>query len=185
MTIEEYKSKRKFKIPKFINKFLLIVTMFLITIISLKSNQQIRTSFYENIYNTNISFASINSLYQKYFGSPIPNIFNNTKTVFNEELKYTSKNDYLDGVELKVEGNYLVPALDNGIVIFIGEKEGYNNTIIIECENGIELWYGNIQNENVKMYDYISKGTLLGEANNSLYLVFMMRGEVVDYEAYI
>lgn len=193
MTIEEArkiingKNNKKFKIPKFINKILFTIFLFLITIIVLKNNQEIRQIFYEKVYNDNISFASINSLYQKYFGKPIPfDIFNQgTESVFNEELNYKNKTEYLNGVSLEVDSNYLVPSLDNGIIIFIGEKEGYNNTVIMECENGVEVWYGNIDNENVKMYDYINKGSLIGEASNNLYLVFMKDGELLNYEDYI
>lgn len=193
MTIEEArkiingKNKKKIKIPNFINKILFTIFLFLITIIVLKNNQEIRQTFYEKVYNDNISFASINSLYQKYFGKPIPfDIFNQgTESVFNEELNYKNKTEYLNGVSLEVDSNYLVPSLDNGIIIFIGEKEGYNNTVIMECENGVEVWYGNIDNENVKMYDYINKGSLIGEASNNLYLVFMKDGELLNYEDYI
>ena len=193
MTIEEArkiingKNKKKFKIPKFINKILFTIFLFLTTIIVLKNNQEIRQIFYEKVFNDNISFSSINSLYQKYFGKPIPfDIFNQgTESVFNEELNYKNKTEYLNGVSLEVDSNYLVPSLDNGIIIFIGEKEGYNNTVIMECENGVEVWYGNIDNENVKMYDYINKGSLIGEANNTLYLVFMKDGELLNYEDYI
>lgn len=177
----------KIRIPKYINKLMFTVLIFLITIICLKNNQQIKQAFYQKVYTENISFASINKIYQKYLGEPIPfNIFkDNTQSVFNEELIFEEKNIYLDGVELKVDTNYLVPSLDNGIIIFIGQKEGYNNTVIMECENGVEVWYGNIDNENVKMYDYINKGSLIGEANEILYLVFMKDGKILDYEDYI
>lgn len=195
MTIEEVrkkmnkknKIKKEFKIPKFINRMLFTVFIFLITIIVLKNNQEIRQVFYQKVYTENISFATINKLYQKYLGEPIPfNIFNeNTQLVFNEELFYQGDKEYLDGVSLDVGVNYLVPALDNGIIIFIGQKEGYNNTVIMECENGVEVWYGNIDNINVKMYDYINKGSLIGEANENLYLVFMKDGKILDYEDYI
>lgn len=193
MSIEEarkYIDRKKinsFKIPKFINKILFTVLIFLVTVIILKNNQSFKQIFYEKIYNDNISFAKINKLYEKYFGNPIPiNIFkDNTKSVFNEKLKYEEKNIYLDGVKLKVENNYLIPSLDNGIVIFVGDKEGYGKTVIIECENGVEVWYGNIDNENVKMYDYINKGSLIGEVSNELYLVFMKDGKILNYEDYI
>lgn len=193
MTVEEArkyinkKNNYKIEIPKYINKLMFNVFIFLLTIIVLKSNQEIKQVFYKKIYTDNISFATINKLYQKYLGEPIPfNIFkDNTQSVFNEELIYEDKNIYLDGVSLKVSNNYLVPSLDNGIIIFIGEKEGYNKTVIMECENGVEVWYGNIDNENVKMYDYINKGSLIGEANESLYLVFMKDGKILDYEDYI
>jgi len=79
----------------------------------------------------------------------------------------------------------LIPALDDGIVIFVGEKEGYGKTVIVQQESGIDVWYSNIKEINVKVYDYIKKGELIGSVDNNLYLVFIKNGEVIDYKKYI
>ena len=72
------------------------------------------------------------------------------------------------------------------MVVFIGKKEGYGNTIIVQQVNGVDLWYGNINNSNVKLYDYIEKGEILGDTlNNDLYLVYKKEGSTVNYEEYI
>ena len=106
--------------------------------------------------------------------------------VFNEKLTYLSKNKYLDGVKLKVNTNYLVPIIESGIVVYIGEKEGYGNTIIIQGADFTDIWYGNISNTNVSLYDYVDKGSFLGEANGEeIYLVFSQDGNILDYEKYI
>jgi len=171
----------------YINKFLVVILLTIVSLILIKSSDTFKTKFYKYIYEENISFATINNLYQKYFGSPIPFsdiALEKTQTVFNQQLTYTNKKDYQEGVELEVSSNYLVPSLESGMVIFVGEKENYGNTIIIEQVNGIEVWYSNITS-SVKIYDYIEKGTLVGEANNKLYLVFKKDGEVLKYEEYI
>ncbi|MEG2028352.1 MAG: M23 family metallopeptidase [Bacilli bacterium] len=182
------KETKQFIIPKFANRILFTLLLFIITLVTLKSNTDYKQLFYDKIYNDNISFASINKFYHQYFGSPLP--FNdffkkNAQTVFNEKLKYNSKNIYLNGVNLSIDANYLVPSIENGIVIFVGEKEGYGNTIIIEGENDVDIWYGNLSQINVKMYDYIKSGSLLGEASNNLYLVFMKDGKIMNYENHI
>ena len=70
--------------------------------------------------------------------------------------------------------------------MFIGKKEGYGNTLIVQQANGIDCWYGNIKNLSVKLYDYVEKGSALGEVeNNLLYLVFKKDGAVLDYKNYI
>ena len=61
------------------------------------------------------------------------NILKKVEPVFNEQLTYNNKESYLDGVKLKLENN-LVPINESGIVVFIGEKEGYGNTIIIQFQ---------------------------------------------------
>lgn len=172
-----------------VNKTLIVVLITVITLILLKSNSNFKTKFYKYIYEDNISFASINNLYQKYFGSPIP--FSNlleekTAATFNETLTYSDKKDYLDAVELTVTYNYLVPNLESGMVIFVGEKENLGKTVIIEQVNGVEVWYSNLSEVNVQIYDYLEKGSLVGEVTSQkLYLTFKKDGEVLNYEDYI
>ena len=105
---------------------------------------------------------------------------------FSEKLKYDKASIYKDGVKLTVSKNYMVPYLESGIVVFIGEKEGYGNTVIVEQVNGIAVWYCDVNSSNVKMYDYVEKGNLLGEVNtNKLYLVFQKEDKYLDYTKYI
>ena len=100
-------------------------------------------------------------------------------------LTYKNKEKYEEGVKLTVDKNYLVPVNESGIVVFIGEKEKYGNTVIIQRVDGIDEWYGNIENTNLKLYDYIKKGTLLGEVNDYFYLVYKKNGKALNYEDYI
>ena len=167
-------------------KFLILIILTTLSIILLK-NDQFKINFYKYVYQDNISFAKINKWYENKFGSALPfsKYFEEVTPAFNEKLNYTEKNKYKDGVSLVVEEDYLVPAIDSGIVIFIGEKEGYGNTIIIQQENGIDVWYSNLKEINLKLYDYIKEGNLIGVSNNNLYLVFTKDGEVVDYQEYI
>ena len=80
----------------------------------------------------------------------------------------------------------MVPSIESGIVVFMGEKEGYGNTIIIEQVNGVDVYYSNINPSNIKLYDYIEKGKLLGEVkDNKLYMVFQKDGKYLDYKKYI
>ena len=91
----------------------------------------------------------------------------------------------MDGVSLKVSSDYLVPVINGGLVVFVGEKEGYGKVIILEQVDGIVCWYGNLDNVNVNLYDYVEKGSLLGSVSEELYLVFKNKGEIVSYEKYI
>ena len=48
------------------------------------------------------------------------------------------------------------------------------------------MWYGNLDNVNVNLYDYVEKGSLLGEVKDTnLYLVYQKDGKYVDYKEYI
>ena len=174
---------------KQISKVLISVILILSTLIVLKSKPELKNYFYNNVYEKNISFATINAVYEKYAGSSLPfsDLIGSTTTpVFNESLQYTESHKYLDGVKLIVEDNYLVPSLESGLIVFIGEKENYGNTVIVQQADGIDVWYCNLDNITINMYDYVEKGKLLGEVvSREIYLVFKKDGEVVNYEEYI
>ena len=69
---------------------------------------------------------------------------------------------------------------------FAGEKEGYGNTVVILQADDTEVWYGNLSNIEVSMYDYLKAGDIVGETlDDKLYMVFMKDGKVLDYKDYI
>ena len=189
---ERKKVKKELKISKYIKGFIIksmfCIIIFLIMLILIRSNSSYKSDFYKWVYSDNISFATINSLYKKYFGGILPfdNIAPTDELVFKEDLKYSEDSLYKDGVKLKVIDNYLAPAIESGIVVFIGEKENYGKTIIVQGVNGIDIWYGNVVNTDIKLYDYVEKGSMIGEVNgNKLYLVFQKEGKFLNYKDYI
>ena len=183
-------SKKKKDNNKSINltKFLLVIILTLITLIAIKKDIKFKELFYKYIYEDSINFAKINEYYEKIFGSYIPfeDTTNKVTPVFNEKLTFISSNKYLDGVKLTVEKNYLVPVLQSGLVVYIGEKEGYGNTVIVQGIDGIDIWYGNVNNISISLYDYIDKKSLLGTTKDDvLYLVYKKDGEILNYEEYL
>ena len=68
----------------------------------------------------------------------------------------------------------------------MGNKDNYGKTIIVQQVNGIDLWYVGVENSNLKIYDYIEKGSLLGETiSNEMYLFFSKSGEFLNYQDYL
>jgi len=195
--MEEYKSVQKFlkksnkQTPRLnsssflmLNRILLSGIILLVVLCITKINNNFKDWINKNVYHTNISFAGINDIYEKYFGSifPLPKIDVITP-VFNEQLTYSKEEAYKEGVKLTVDTNYLVPVIESGIVVFMGNKDNYGNVIIVQQVNGIDIWYVGVENSNIKMYDYIEKGSLLGEAiNNEIYLYYQKGGEFLDYK---
>lgn len=169
---------------KKLSKLFITIILFIICMILIKGNPSFKTIFYKKVYEDSFNFGYINSLYNKYFGNILPfEIKEKVSKVFSENLSYESSEKYLDGVKLKLT-NDLVPVLNEGLVIFIGEKEGYGSTVIINGIDGVDIWYSNLDSINVKLYDYVTKGSLLG-SSNLLYLVYKKDGEVLDYNEYI
>lgn len=179
-------AKKNNKIIKFINKTLMAIFLGLVFLIVMEYSPKFKDFMNNEVLNNNISFGFIGKLYNKYFGEVLPNTNDNVVKVFNEKLNYKSKEKYLDGYKLTVDKNYLVPVIESGVVVFIGEKEGIGNVITIEGENNSTITYGNIKNTDIKLYEYINKGKYLGEVSDEiLYIEINKDGEYLDIETYL
>ena len=184
-------SKKVKYIRSIIYKSLITIVLVLTILILTKSSDKFKAIIKQNVYDKNFSFAKVNDVYTKYLGSALPfkdiKIFKEeTKATFEEKLNYTESSKYLNGVKLTVEQNYLVPIQESGLVVFAGVKEGYGNIVIIQQVDGVDMWYCNLGSVNVNLYDYVEKGTLLGEVKDTtLYLVYQKDGKNVDYKEYI
>lgn len=184
-------SNKRFKkyLLSFFSKILISAIIFLVVLIVTKRDDSLKSKINEKVFKTNFSFATVNKWYKDTFGEILP--FDNLVSekdvsVFNEKITYKANSLYKDGVKLTVTDKYLVPILQSGIVVFMGAKENYGQTIIIQQVDGIDVWYSNIDASNINLYDYVEKGTLLGEAKGDyIYLVFQKDGKFLDYKEYI
>lgn len=171
----------------FLSRLLITGLITIVCLIMFKKSSSFKKYFDDNVLSTNFDFAYINSIYKKYMGGVLPfsDIIPNTESVFSEKLSYDGFSDYLDGVSLNVSSDYMVPSIGSGLVVFIGYKEGYGNTLIIEGSDGVDIWYSNMNDISVSMYEYVSSGSFIGNCSNNLYLVFKKDGNVLDYKKYI
>lgn len=171
------------EVKNLLNKTLLTIIIFLIGMILVKENPNLKSVLNKTIYEDSFKFIKNKKIYEKYFG----NILSSNKLTKKEErvssftLNYKSKVKYKDGVKLKVDKNYLVPVIESGVIIYMNNK-----TIVVEQTNGVELTYESIINSNYKLYDYVEKGEILGQVDkNNLYLKFKKGGKYLDYKEYI
>lgn len=171
-------------IKSLLTRILISIIIFLIISIFVNSSDKNLLLFKNNVYDQSFKFNKISSLYNKYFGNLINKPSPREVLNVSKEISYTSYNVYKDGV--KLSGVSVVYPYKSGIVVFIGEKDDYGNTIIIQGMDGIDYWYGNVENPNVKLYDYIESDNIIANAKDGeLYAVFMKDGKVLDYEEYI
>lgn len=183
---KENKTSNNF-FKKIILRILVTTIIALILLISFKMNSSFKKTFYHYVYEENFPFSVVKNFLQDKFGTSLT--FDKLVTeeeVFNEKLSYKDKSLYHDGVKLTVSSEYMIPSFESGIVVYIGQKENYKQVVIVQQMNGVDVWYGNIKQANVKLYDYVEKGSLIGQADNkTLYLVFQKEGKFVDYQSYL
>lgn len=179
--------KNKKYIKSLFTRILLSIILFLISSIYINYSDKTLLTYKKYLYNKTFNFAYINNLYNKYLGGILPfkNIYND-QMVMSGDANYDNNEKYLDGVKINLNESDLIKTFKSGIVVFLGEKEGFNKTIIIQGSDGIDYWYGNLENINVSLYDYLEEDVILGNPiNGELYLKFIKNGEVLNYEEFI
>lgn len=174
MTYEEYKNKKDSKanniFKKILSKLFTIVIFTMIVITLSNTSPKFKSFIVDKVLNSTIDFSFVNKLSNK-----VTNIFktsNNTLPVVKEENN--RKERYKDGIKYIVNKGASVNIKDSGIVTYIGNKDGYNNTVIIQQSNGYYAWYGNIK-EEVKLYDYIESGSKIGETLTNEYYYILLK----------
>lgn len=178
-------NKSRVYVNNLIARLILGLIVFFGVIILSNFSKDVNSFVKEHVLKDNISFSKVSNWYNKYFGSivPLKNVGNDEQTVFNEKIKYNSIKNYQDGYELLVSKNYLVPVVNSGIIVFIGEKEGLGNTVIIQGIDEVDYWYSNVTNLSSNLYDYVNKGDLLGTTkDDKLYLTFKKGNDYLEYD---
>ena len=179
------KNNKKNNISQAFTKILLSIIFVLSSLIFTNINDKYYLKYNEKIINNNINFSKYRIKYEKYFGKIIKNPKIDTKPVFNEESSSWKAMDYLDGEKIIYNNQSNVSAIQSGIVVYIGEKENYGKTIIIQGIDDTDIWYGNLKDTNIKLYDYVEKGKQIAEIDNMLYIRIIKDKKNIKYNEYI
>jgi len=170
MTYEEYKnskqdSNKRGILKSIFNKLFTITIFVLIVMIVSNFSPEFRGFVNDKILNSTIDFSFVNK-----FTNNITDVFKTS----NEDVPVVSTNieseKYLDGIKYNYSGDVLLKS--SGIVTYIGEKEGYGNTVVIQQSNGYYAWYGNIS-ESIKIYDYVEANSKIGTSDKEYYYVLL------------
>ena len=172
------------KISNEFSKILLSIILVLSSVIFIKIDDDNKEWFKGHVLESNFAFMKINEWYHQTFGDILPSFQENTVAAVSE-ISEGERERYLDGYKFKVLKNTPIKAISSGILVYMGEKEGYKNTFIMQGVDGVDIWYGNIDNTNYKLYDYVEEGEIIGESMDEYYtVVFEKDGKVISYEDY-
>ena len=169
-------------------KSLIVVLLFLLSMIFIRQNDKNKKIFKEKVYNNSLSFAKIYNLYSKNLGDALPfkdTIKDDTKKVSNEKITYSSIKKEGDDYLLVVPSNYTLQSIKSGIVIEVKKDDKYKNIVKIQDKSGVNITYKNLNEVEVKLYDYVEKGEILGSISDKLYINFEKDGKYLSYEKYL
>lgn len=189
------KTIKKEELPKnlkyikgLISRILITVIFVLGSIIFTNLNEDNKKLYKKYVLEDSLEFTKINELYSNLFGKvdiTNKNTNNSDSEVVFGSITYTNVEPYKNGVKLTVGMNEVVNVITSGIVVFIGEKDDLGNTIIIQGNDGVDIWYSNITDTDIKVYDYVEAGSILGTSNSDeVYLTISKDGEFISYEEY-
>lgn len=171
-----------------ISRSLIAVIFVLGSIIFTNISDDNKLLYQKYVLQDSLEFRKINELYQSLFGSV--DITNKDKgddaeVVFGS-ITYSNIEPFKNGVKLTVGMNEVVNVITSGIVVFIGEKDDLGNTIIIQGNDGVDIWYSNITDSDILVYDYVEAGSIIGTSNGEdIYLTINKDGEFMNYEEYL
>ena len=172
-------------ISNLFTRTLLSIILVLISAIYININDANLIAFHNHFFKETLAFSKLNELYTKYFGSLLPDTKAKTTPVFENKEPFTQIEKIENSYKIALTGNTL-QFLESGVVVFLGEKENLGKTLIVQGIDGIDIWYSNLSNCNVTMYDYVEKGAIVGEfSNNQAMLSFIENGEYISYENYL
>lgn len=184
--IVETNKKNSNKISKIFTKILLSIILVLGCTIYVKLSPDNMAWFKENIFESNLTFTKINNWYHEVFGSVLPSVTEQQDLTASSNIQNVSREPYLDGYKISSTKNSPVTSIQSGLLVFMGEKEGYGNTFIIQGVDGVDIWYGGIGDTDFKLYDYVEKDSILGNTTEDYYyLIFKKDNEFLTYEDYI
>lgn len=182
---EELPKKWKY-IKGLISRTLIAVIFVLGSIIFTNISAKNKELYQKYVLEDSLEFTKINELYQRLFGSvDITKKDNDSEVVFGN-ITYTNIEPFKNGSKLTIGMNEVVNVITSGIVVFIGEKDDLGNTIIIQGNDGVDIWYSNITDTDIKVYDYLESGNILGTSNSDdIYITISKDGEFISYEEYM
>ena len=169
-----------------ISRVVITVIFVLGSIIFTNVSDDNKALYQKYVLEDSLEFTKINELYQRIFGDvDITKKDNPDSEVVFGDVTYRNIEPFKNGVKLTVDMNEAISVIASGIVVFIGEKEDLGNTIIIQGNDGVDIWYSNITENDIKVYDYVEAGSILGSSNSeNIYITINKDGEFINYEEY-
>lgn len=178
--------KKESKAHRYMSRILICIIILLISLIGISISDKVKSFYKEYIFNDSFEFMKFKNFFSKIAGEEEDDTQeDNASLVMGSFIDYEKKEKLLNGEKyIGVKENFL-NSLEGGIVTFIGEKEGYGKTIIIQGSNGFDIWYFLLDEISVNMYDYIKASSIIAGIDEEFGLVITKDNKYYTYEEYL
>lgn len=169
-----------FRKEYFLFKLLASACLFLIIAIMFKNSSgtfEPARNFVAKTMEKDFQFVAVANWYEDQFGKPLA-LFP-IKEESDGKKEFSPKTEYalpasariledfqVNGQRITIETSKdaAVVAMSEGLVKFAGKKDGFGKTVIISHADNSESWYGNLEEINVNLMEYIEVGTEVGKS---------------------
>ena len=185
--IKIHHKKIKIFFRKITNKTLVSIVFVMTLLLVNKFSPSMIKSLKNNIFNKSFNFVKVNLLTKNLLGKEFLYYKSDKEivSVISDDIINNDVHKYYDGESFKVSKNLPIGAIESGVAVFIGDKEYYQKTVIIQGVDGFNIWYGNLDDVNIKLYDYVEKNSLIGNAyDDKIYLLIEKNNQLFTYEDY-
>lgn len=164
-----------------VTKLLLSIIVVLVCLIACNFSNELRDSFKKEVLEDNMKFNEFNKLYKKFMSGT------GESQVVSNNVVDTDSMEEVDGrYKFNYGIDYQVEVLKPGIIVYVGDKDDLGNTVIVQGNDGVDIWYSNVILKEYSLYDYVSCGDILGISNDIYVTVSIYEdGELLKYEEYI
>lgn len=170
----------KSKDSSWISKMLLSIIVVLSCLIVTNFDIEIRDTFSTNILEKNINFGYFKKIYNKFVGGK--KVDDTLVVSLTNLINYTEENG---SYKVDISPDEGIEVMASGIIVYNGDKDNLGNTIIIQGNDGVDIWYSNVSLNNYSLYDYVSKGDILGGSLSDYYYFNIVKdGKKMKYEEY-
>ncbi len=184
--------------------FKILASVCLVLIIAIVFRNQSPTldparEFVTKSMEEDFQFAAVSKWYENTFGEQLALLPTSDTSKENEnpkEIQYAlpASGKILEEfgengqrITIEIGKDAAVEAMNGGFVEFVGQKEGFGNTVIIQHADKSESWYGNMSKIDVSLYEYVETGAQIGKAtvpedgtNGSFYFAIKEGEQFVD-----
>ncbi|WP_100402217.1 M23 family metallopeptidase [Bacillus sp. FJAT-42315] len=195
-----------FRLDRFLFKALASLILVLAVAIMFKQSSSPSLegqAWMKEVMEKEFQFSKAAEWYEKTLGEPLPftvDGWTEKEKVVNEQAEYAVpvsgkviEDFQTNGRGLMVEAglNEGVKAIKDGTVLFVGQKEEFGQTVIVQHADNSESWYGHVANPSVQPYEKVAAGSVLAQLapnEQTFYLaikkdgIFVDPGSVISFE---
>jgi stage IV sporulation protein FA len=135
--------------------------------------------FVTHTMENDFQFAAVSTWYEEQFGNPLALLPTKKEDIPKDvadktEYAMPAAGKVLESFDVNGQGIMVetgskssVEAMNEGNVIFAGNKDQLGKTVIIQHADGSETWYGNLQSVSITLYKFVEKGEEIGKVTDS------------------